>query len=126
DVPRYTERTYGIKPTAPRTEEYRRRHEDSRSVAPYQTSLHSQKAPRDLLDPRRSLGWILTLAERRAISGLIRRTKITGLILAMPCRTGKLNALLNSRFSNSSAGMLDRGSGRNHEVPDTFRGLCLV
>ena|SRR2546426_2832735 len=79
----------------PAIEEYRNRYRDSRSVAEYQSSLQSPRTIRDLLQIRRSLGWLVGLAERRAIFALIGKAKANGRILDAPCGGGKLNGQWN-------------------------------
>src|SRR2546427_3224936 len=102
----------GSKSTRQPIDYYRKRYEDLRSVAEYHSSLQSPRTIRDLLDLRRSLGWLISIAERRAVSGLVGKTGSTGLILDIPCGGGKLNPLWNGRNRvvgiDSSRPMLDQ------------------
>ena len=53
----------GLKSTGRTIEDYRKRYQNPRSAAEYHSSLKSPRTMRELLDLRRSVGWVIALAE---------------------------------------------------------------
>ena len=78
-------------------EGYRRKYQDPHSAAEYHASQQAPRKRKEFLRKGRLVGWLVALAERRAISRLVRETGTSGLVLDVPCGGGKLNPVWNRR-----------------------------
>ena len=71
-------------------EEYRERYQDPLAAVEYHANIQPPSKVRTFLDLRRLFAWLVSVAERKSISVLVRRLKLSGFIIDVPCGSGKL------------------------------------